>query len=303
MRTSRRAVASFVLGLLSIGGLCLTAVPALCLGLWALRDMRQPRGAEVLLGRRLAITGVSLGAIFCVFMFALPLLALRDLQEELLVEKLARSAQTHAANQRWDEAAEAYGKIVQLRPDDELQWLRAAAVYAFADADRYYRLTDDMLVQFPEPAEPQLAGRLAKTCLLLPPPDQARLDLAFRLAEQAVTQEPNHINMLWFHVTFGIAQYRRGDFAEAIASCRMCQSGDPAGDNWRRTALAYFVESLAQLQLGEREAGLEAFQRGRSILNQHPELQANWHDQLIAQIFFDEAENLAASLGIATPGQ
>lgn len=301
MRTSRRAIASFVLGIVSIGGLCLTAIPALFLGLWALHDIQQPRNAEILSGRRLAIAGASLGAFFSLAMFALPLLALLELQQELQVETLERSARTHAENGRWSDAADELRQILELEPDNEWHWLQAAPVYAYADEEEYHRLCDEMLSHFAEPEDPLVAGRTAKTCLLLPPPTQSRLDAAFRLAEQAATQDPNHGAILWLDVTHGLAQYRLGQFVEAVGSCKKCQAGDPSDSTWARAALAYFVESLAHFQLGEDEDARKALNLGRSILNKHPDLEASWHDQLIARLLLDEAES--ASLELSSRNQ
>jgi hypothetical protein len=72
-RTSGKAIASFVLGIGSIGGLCFTGIPAFILGLWALNEMQQRRNAETLTGRRLAIVGATLGGLLSLVTFVVPL--------------------------------------------------------------------------------------------------------------------------------------------------------------------------------------------------------------------------------------
>lgn len=61
-RTSRKAVISFGLGLLSLVGLFLTGIPAILLGISALRDIQ--RSPRALTGKPLAIGGIASGAVF-----------------------------------------------------------------------------------------------------------------------------------------------------------------------------------------------------------------------------------------------
>lgn len=73
VRTSGKAVASLILGIGAIGGLCFTGVPALILGCWALGEMRQPREGVTLTGKRWAITGATLGGMMSLIACLLPL--------------------------------------------------------------------------------------------------------------------------------------------------------------------------------------------------------------------------------------
>jgi uncharacterized paraquat-inducible protein A len=61
-RTSRKAVASLALGIASLLGFCLTALPGVLLGAWALADIH--RDEERLRGRKMAITGMVLSVVF-----------------------------------------------------------------------------------------------------------------------------------------------------------------------------------------------------------------------------------------------
>lgn len=60
-RTSTKAIVSLILGLISFGGLFLTGIPALVLGIWALGDLRRQERYGLLRGRGLAIAGAVLG--------------------------------------------------------------------------------------------------------------------------------------------------------------------------------------------------------------------------------------------------
>lgn len=64
-RLSRKAVASLALGIASLVGFCLTALPAVVLGAWALADIH--RDEERLRGRKLAIAGMVL-SVLCGFL-------------------------------------------------------------------------------------------------------------------------------------------------------------------------------------------------------------------------------------------
>jgi hypothetical protein len=61
LRTSRLAIASLVLGILSLLGMCLTGIPAIITGLLALREIHRSKGGIV--GRRLAIGGIATGGV------------------------------------------------------------------------------------------------------------------------------------------------------------------------------------------------------------------------------------------------
>lgn len=58
---SRKAVASLVLGIASLLGFCLTAVPGVVLGGWALAEINQ--NSDRLSGRKLAVAGMVLSVV------------------------------------------------------------------------------------------------------------------------------------------------------------------------------------------------------------------------------------------------
>ena len=62
VRTSRLAIASLILGIASLIGMCFTGIPAILMGLFALKEIRTAKGG--LVGRRRALTGIVAGALF-----------------------------------------------------------------------------------------------------------------------------------------------------------------------------------------------------------------------------------------------
>jgi prepilin-type processing-associated H-X9-DG protein len=73
--TSGKAIASFVLGILFFFA-CFTGLPAILFGMLALAEIRLSKGR--LRGKRMAVTGIFLGVIGCLFSVALVLPAMRS---------------------------------------------------------------------------------------------------------------------------------------------------------------------------------------------------------------------------------
>lgn len=69
-RPSRKAIASFVLGLMSVIGLFITGILALILGLLALDDIR--RAPHSIGGKGIAVAGTILGTLFSLTLFLIP---------------------------------------------------------------------------------------------------------------------------------------------------------------------------------------------------------------------------------------
>lgn len=111
-RTSSRAVASVVLGCCSVIGVFVTGIPAFLLGMWALSDIRSRREPEILLGRRIAITGASLGAFFSLLTFALPLAIVAPLRHQEARQRQLRELRERVRDDvreaDWTDAAARY---------------------------------------------------------------------------------------------------------------------------------------------------------------------------------------------------
>ncbi len=315
-RTSRKAIASLTLGIISMGvtgvpafllGLSIASltlgiismgvagVPAFLLGLWARSDIARQQHAEILTGKWLATVGTSLGGLFSLVMFVLPLALVipmaRTEAREREVSELSERALAHGRDDDWTNAAAEYAKILERDPADEMNWLRAAPLYVNSGDDEAYRhLCEDMLTRFGDTNTPHVAERVAKACLLVPFSEEILIP-ASRLAEMSATQDPRDWAILYSHVTHGLAQYRLGQYAAAIEACENCQSGDPTGEVWFRAADAYLVKAMAYFRLGQEAEANAALDQARGIVNSHPlELESSWHDELICRILLDEAE-------------
>src|SRR4029077_1182327 len=77
------------------------------------------------------------------------------------------------------------------------------------DLEGYRKLYKRMLDQFGQTADPVVAERIAKDCLVLPPP-AADLERLAKMADTAVAAGPNDSSWPYYVVVKGLAEYRRG---------------------------------------------------------------------------------------------
>ena len=116
--TSGKAVAALVLGILSLGFSCLTAIPALIVGFLAIGDINRSRGQ--LGGKGLAITGIVVSLVMPLIsiviggiMVAMLLPAIQALGA--LLERFPKKQ--HAANWARDAQLPRCAQIIPLRWD------------------------------------------------------------------------------------------------------------------------------------------------------------------------------------------
>lgn len=180
--------------------------------------------------------------------------------------------------------------ILEIEPNNTLNWLRAAALHArTGDTATYQDFCERMLEQFGDTTTPDEADKIAKACLLVPTND-AILVSASRLANFAV-QDPSNWAILYSYVTEGLAEYRNGNYPATIEACDKCLVGDPAGEIRFRTANVHLILSLAYIRMGQTEAAAKALEKGRTLVELEPQSSGDdWHDDLICRILLKEAE-------------
>jgi serine/threonine protein kinase/Flp pilus assembly protein TadD len=152
-----------------------------------------------------------------------------------------------------------------------------------------------MLDWFGQTTDPVIAERTAKSCLLLAlggPEQEAACDLA----DRGVAMARGHWVQPWAEVTKGLAEYRRGRFAEAVAWADRCLSRGPG--NWNREIPAHLVRAMAWTRLGHPDEARAALTKACKLyrtraaqgVDQTPG--GDWHDHLICQILRREAQTL-----------
>ncbi len=141
------------------------------------------------------------------------------------------AASAYARSGRWDKAAETLARLVERDGDEHRNWCLAAAVRARAGGPgRYRELCRRMLDRFREPDDLEIAERMAKYCLLLPQ-SGAELEDADRMADRAVARGTGGL-LHWAGSAKGLADYRRGRFAEALAIIEDAQASVGGGGEW-----------------------------------------------------------------------
>lgn len=122
-------------------------------------------------------------------------------------------ATRHAVRGEWTEANAALDRMLELNPDDvgpKFQQIvisvRLELLYPYS-CDCYH-----LLGQFRDTDDPCVAERVAHACLLAEA-DVKDGEAVYQLAARAVAAEPEN---RWMQLTRGMAEYRRGDFEQAI---------------------------------------------------------------------------------------
>ena len=135
-----------------------------------------------------------------------------------------------AAIGREEEALAAWRETLAVSPRRHADWFGYAEFCLFLGRrEEYLRARQALLVAFESTTDPSVAERVARACLLLPM-EGKELEKAVALAERAVAVDPSRYGHLYsmFQFAKGLAEYREGKFAQAIATMR----GGAAQINW-----------------------------------------------------------------------
>jgi serine/threonine-protein kinase len=117
---------------------------------------------------------------------------------------------------RLEEARAAWGKALERDPPRHDDWFGYAELCLFLGReDEYREARAALLRKFGDATDPTTAERTSRACLLLPA-EGGELDRAATLADRAVAAGPGHGNYRFFLAAKGLAEYRRGHYAEAI---------------------------------------------------------------------------------------
>jgi hypothetical protein len=137
-----------------------------------------------------------------------PLIASADPHEK--AQLLALRGHLNGRRGHWSQAADDFGAVIEIIPDDHLSWYRGAVLRAWlGDRDGYGRFCREMLARFSREEDLAVHERVAKACLLLFPPSQ-ELERACRLSDEAGIQAEHHWTRPWVEATQSLAHYRRG---------------------------------------------------------------------------------------------
>jgi serine/threonine protein kinase/Flp pilus assembly protein TadD len=200
-------------------------------------------------------------------------------------------AEVYGRRGEWAGAIRNFNRSVTADPTNHYAYHYLAPVLVqTGDLGAYRKLCERALSQFEGTADPAVAERIAKDCLMLPPPADSLERLA-KLADTAVAAGSANPSWPYYMFVKGLAEYRQGHFAGALEWLRKvaAQEGVPA-----RTAQADATLAMAEYQLGQTNAALTALAQGIKIAE--TELakpgRIDWNDGLIAQFLLREAQGL-----------
>jgi serine/threonine protein kinase len=204
----------------------------------------------------------------------------------------ARIGDLRAQQARWAESAGAYLRSLDCDRAHFERWhYTVPAVLRSGAVEQYRSLRQEMMTRFGATTEPRTAERLLKDCLILPWPEADR-DRLRHLKSVALSGPEEHWARGYFEFAAGLAEFRTGDNAAAIA--HVTQSLERYSEDRNRNVQCCMILAMASRQ-GDPGAAAAAFARGRdaSMRSLPPEGQLfgyiGWNDWVIAHALLKEA--------------
>ena len=151
---------------------------------------------------------------------------------------------------RGEEVRREWKKALELNPPQHTQWFGYAELCLFlGDEAEYRRACRDLLRRFGDTSDPYIAEPIARAVLLAPPSEE-ELRAALALADRAVAAEPTKVGWVYSYFLFakGLAEYRRGNFEDAV-SIMTGQAAKVLGP------CPGLVTAMAKYRLGDRAGG------------------------------------------------
>jgi tetratricopeptide (TPR) repeat protein len=202
---------------------------------------------------------------------------------------------------RFEEAEHSYQQALEIDPSSHWSWYCDAALRLhLGDIDGYRRVCREMLARFGQTDNPNIAERVAKTCLLAP---DAVSDFrpVLQLAERIVSGTEQHWGYRAFLLTKGMADYRAGDFAHAIDNLNQSLTLRPAPWYWYSRYMvgtANVFLAMAHHRLGHAEQAQQALRQATLVMKPRNEKSGedealvDWYDWMRLDIVRKEAERL-----------
>ena len=228
-----------------------------------------------------------------------------------------------ATHGRWKEAAERYWSLMEIDTLDKWDSItldfQACGVLLIesGDAKRYGAFCDMAIAGSATMRNDDAAGRLLKSCLLLPMDTslKARLQPLARVMENrfaSLTRAPGTLAAwaAWTGIPAALWSYRCGDYSRAIAQCQ--RSLDPSNETGAQYASLRVLMAMGHWQFAQIESARTEltqprevidvqFQRGMDRINL---ANGSWYDWLFARILLREAtELIETGVPVARPAE
>jgi hypothetical protein len=197
----------------------------------------------------------------------------------------------HARHGEWLAAMTNFDKSVRVNPTNQWGFHYLAPLLVMTGQEEpYRRLCSQMLTEFTNTADPNVAERVAKDCLILPPPpaDFGRIS---RLVEVAVAAGSSNSDWPYFQFVRGFLEYRQGHFDAAVESLRSVaeKGGVPA-----RTVEANCVLAMALYREQKTEAARAALSEASKLAEERLQKteMLDWNDRILGLLLLQEAKAL-----------
>ena len=184
---------------------------------------------------------------------------------------------------------------VGLEPENHEAYHALAALLVQSGDLQGYRLhCARELVRFAGASDPNTAERMAKDCLILPPP-AAQLPSITKLADVAVAAGSTNKAFAYFQFAKGLAELRAGHFGGAVD---WLQPVTEASGDIFRTVQAMAALAIAQNGLKQTDHARVTLTKAIEFANERfpkkapLDLEERWNDWYIAQLLMREAEAL-----------
>jgi hypothetical protein len=204
---------------------------------------------------------------------------LRTWYRQRMLASHRRQAEEFEYRRQWFVVTWYLDRLIAQSPSDGSLLVRRGRAYAelgrldeaIADCEAALRLKPDQADRDPLAL---LCNNLVWRLVSSPAPtrDAAR---ALKLAQQAVKLAPYQA---FYLNTFGVAQYRAGQFTEAIATLEKCL----AAGKGETDAFDLFFLAMARYNLGQIAQARADFDRAVQWRREHPNLPAQWTAELDA---------------------
>ena len=196
------------------------------------------------------------------------------------------------ARAQWKAAVATTTNLIESDPAGDNSYRLATLLVASEDLAGYRRLCPAILAKFKGTNDPYIANRVAKACLILPSSGADLKEVAV-LADTAVTGT-NLVELPWFQLTKGLAEYRLGHFTNALEwAQKVSMGGNPGCDTEACAVLAMAHYQLRQLDEA-RSALAKGFDTAQTKLPkvESGDLGEDWWNWIIAQALLKEARAL-----------
>ncbi|HEX4645509.1 MAG TPA: tetratricopeptide repeat protein, partial [Verrucomicrobiae bacterium] len=204
----------------------------------------------------------------------------------------------HASQGQWQAAISNYQQVINFVPSDhEAYHSLATLLVQVGDLGEYRRHCERTLRQFAGTSDPSIAERMAKDCLILPPP-AADLESIGKMVDVAVAAGPNHSYWEWFEFVKGLYEYRRGHFPAAV---EWLQRIAPQQGHLPLNVAEDMVLAMAQHKLGQASEARATLAKGVGLGDGKLEksnregLGQDWINWIIANALTREAQALIES--------